>query len=91
MSINLGDPFDKFVSDLIQSGRYASQEEVLRVSLQLLQEREMDRVKQMDEWRAKIQVGIDCVKRGEVSELNMDEIRERARKEFESRQRQGER
>ena len=39
-SVTLGDHFEAFVGDLLQSGRFASTSEVIRAALRLLKERE---------------------------------------------------
>jgi len=40
MNVNLGTVFDKFIADLLASGHYQSQSEVVREGLRLLKERE---------------------------------------------------
>ena len=40
MNVNLGETFDQFIADLIKSGLYQSQSEVVREGLRLLKERE---------------------------------------------------
>lgn len=40
MNVNLGPIFDDFVADLLKTGLYQSQSEILREALRLLKERE---------------------------------------------------
>lgn len=40
MNVNLGSTFDDFVADLLKTGLYQSQSEILREALRLLKERE---------------------------------------------------
>ncbi|MEM9670900.1 MAG: type II toxin-antitoxin system ParD family antitoxin [Pseudomonadota bacterium] len=40
MNISLGERFERLVADFLASGRYASQSEVVREGLRLLEERE---------------------------------------------------
>ena len=40
MNVNLGPVFDDFVADLLKTGLYQSQSEILREGLRLLKERE---------------------------------------------------
>ena len=40
MNVNLGPTFDDFVADLLKTGLYQSQSEILREALRLLKERE---------------------------------------------------
>ena len=40
MNVHLGPVFDEFVADLLKSGYYQTQSEVLREGLRLLKERE---------------------------------------------------
>jgi antitoxin ParD1/3/4 len=40
MNISLGAHFERFVAEILASGRYASQSEVVREGLRLLEERE---------------------------------------------------
>ena len=40
MNVNLGPTFDAFVAEMLESGLYQSQSEILREGLRLLKERE---------------------------------------------------
>ena len=41
ISVDLGDHLERFVADLLSTGRYNSKSEVLREGVRLIQEREM--------------------------------------------------
>ncbi|MEJ0065946.1 MAG: type II toxin-antitoxin system ParD family antitoxin [Caulobacteraceae bacterium] len=40
ISVELGDPLERFVDDLLRDGRYNSKSEILREGVRLIQERE---------------------------------------------------
>jgi len=65
MNVNLGATFDKFVTDLLQTGLYQSQSEVVREGLRLLKEREDLKTLRVAELRKEIRIGIDQAERGE--------------------------
>ncbi|MBG1264611.1 type II toxin-antitoxin system ParD family antitoxin [Nostoc commune] len=67
MNVHLGDTFDKFVAELIASGLYQSQSEVIREGLRLLKEREDIRKLRLEELRREVQLGIDQISRGEFT------------------------
>jgi antitoxin ParD1/3/4 len=58
-SFTLGDHFEGFVRELVQSGRYASASEVLRDSLRLLEEREKLREIKLQALREAIREGLE--------------------------------
>jgi antitoxin ParD1/3/4 len=64
MNVNLGPVFDKFVSDLLKSGLYQSQSEVLREGLRLLREREEFKNLRLAQLRQEIGAGMKEADRG---------------------------
>ena len=65
MNVNLGSTFDKFVAELLASGLYQSQSEILRDGLRLLKEREDVKKFRLDEFRKELSVGIEQADRGQ--------------------------
>jgi antitoxin ParD1/3/4 len=72
-SISLGDHFEGFIDEQVQSGRYGSASEVIRASLRLLEERE-------GKIGALRQALIDGENSGDAGELDMRRIEAKARK-----------
>ena len=83
-SYTIGEHYEKFVRDLVESGRYASASEVLRDGLRLLEEREWVREIKLKELRSEIQKGLDS---GDVGPLDMEEIIAEAKREKSKRNR----
>ncbi|MEA5505680.1 type II toxin-antitoxin system ParD family antitoxin [Halotia wernerae UHCC 0503] len=67
MNVHLGETFDKFVAELIASGLYQSQSEVIRDGLRLLKEREDLRKLKLEELRGEIHKGIDQLEQGQFT------------------------
>ena len=65
MNVNLGGVFDEFVADLLRSGMYQSQSEVVREGLRLLKEREELKQLRLAELRKEIAIGSQQADRGE--------------------------
>jgi antitoxin ParD1/3/4 len=65
MNVNLGITFDKFVAELLASGQYQSQSEVLREALRLLKEREEIKRMRLESFRKELSVGMDQADRGQ--------------------------
>lgn len=65
MNVNLGPVFDQFVADLLKSGLYQSQSEILREGLRLLKEREELKNLRLTELRRAIAIGSEQADRGE--------------------------
>lgn len=65
MNVNLGAVFDQFVADLLKTGLYQSQSEVLREGLRLLKEREDRKQLHLAKLRQEIAIGSAEADRGE--------------------------
>jgi len=65
MNVHLGSVFDEFVADLLKSGYYQTQSEVLREGLRLLKEREEIKRLRIAELRKEIAVGIEQADHGQ--------------------------
>ncbi len=76
-SISLGDHFEGFINRQIESGRYGSASEVVRASLRLLEEHEQ-------KIGALRQALIDGEQSGNAGELDMDDIKRKARRRVKS-------
>jgi antitoxin ParD1/3/4 len=80
MNVNLGPVFDQFVADLLKTGYYQSQSEILREGLRLLKEREELKKLRFAELRKEIALGTAEADRGEFvdGEGVFAEIRKRS-------------
>jgi antitoxin ParD1/3/4 len=79
MALQLTDQHEALIERLVASGRYADADHVISAALIQLEEYE----RQLDELRAKLQVGLDAVARGDVAEFTPElhqQIRESARR-----------
>jgi antitoxin ParD1/3/4 len=65
MNVNLGPVFDQFIAELLQTGHYQSQSEVVREGLRLLKEREELKRLRLTELRKEIAIGSEQADRGE--------------------------
>ena len=65
MNANLGPALDRFVAELLASGLYQSQSEVLREGLRLLKDREDLRKGRLEALRKEIAIGVEEADRGE--------------------------
>jgi antitoxin ParD1/3/4 len=65
MNVNLGSVLDQFVADLVDTGYYQSQSEVLREGLRLLKEREDLRKMRLSDLPQAIAPGARQADRGE--------------------------
>ncbi|MCL6749725.1 type II toxin-antitoxin system ParD family antitoxin [Nostoc sp. CCCryo 231-06] len=65
MNISLTPELEQLVKDKVSSGKYHSVSEVMGEALRLLEERDRVRDQRLAELKAKIQVGIEELERGE--------------------------
>ena len=72
MTISLTPHLEQFVTSRVSSGRYLSASEVIREALRLLEERELRREEELAELRAKIRVGLEQARAGDL--LDGDEV-----------------
>ena len=68
--IEISDELAASIRARVESGRYGDANEVLRVSLQLLEERESEGLARL---RAEVQKGLDDIEAGRYVELNTEE------------------
>jgi antitoxin ParD1/3/4 len=80
MNVNLGPVFDEFVAQLLDSGQYQSQSEVVREGLRMLKEREDLKQLRLSELRAEIAKGISEAERGELVDggVALQRVREKS-------------
>jgi antitoxin ParD1/3/4 len=65
MNVNLGTVFDNFIAELLETGTYQTQSEVVREGLRLLKEREELKQLRLAELRRGIAIGSKQADRGE--------------------------
>ena len=80
MNVNLGTVFDNFIAELLETGTYQTQSEVVREGLRLLKEREELKQLRLAELRKEIAIGSKQACRGEFvdGEETFAEIRRRS-------------
>jgi len=65
MNVHLGSVFDQFVAELLKSGYYQTQSEVVREGLRLLKEREEIKQMRLAELRKEIAAGSEEADQGQ--------------------------
>jgi antitoxin ParD1/3/4 len=60
----------ELIEGLVKSGRYQNASEVLREGLRLVEQREQEDAAKLERLRAAVDVGLEAVERGEVTEFD---------------------
>lgn len=68
MNMTLTPELEELVQSKIETGQYASADEVLREALRLLEERDRMRAKRKDAVRSRIRLGVEALDRGEYAD-----------------------
>ena len=76
MNVNLGEMFDRFVAQLIESGHYQSQSEVIRDGLRLLKEKEELRAARLQQLRSEVDKGIKDIEDGNYKTYNSETLKQ---------------
>ncbi len=66
MNISLGSEISQFIQSQVESGKYASAEEMIIAGIRLLEERESIYKGRFEELRREIMIGVEASERGEV-------------------------
>jgi antitoxin ParD1/3/4 len=76
MNVNLGEMFEKFIIDLIKTGQYQSQSEVVREALRLLKEQVELRELRMSQLRRDLDKGISDLENGKSNVYDEGSLRD---------------
>jgi len=80
VAISLNEEDQRFLEEIVKSGRFFSESEVVAEALSELKVREAIRREKIAELRAKVQVGIDQADRGEFVEFTAEDVKAEGRK-----------
>jgi antitoxin ParD1/3/4 len=69
MNVSLGEKWEAFIAQCVESGRYLSASEVVRDAMRLLEEQECLRQHRAEELRKEIQIGLDALDNGDYVEI----------------------
>lgn len=86
VSISLKEEDQRFLEEVVKSGRYLCESEVVAEALSDFRVREAIRRAKLDELRAKIEVGIDQADRGDFVEFTAQDIKREGRQRLAAQQ-----
>jgi antitoxin ParD1/3/4 len=79
VAISLKDEDQRFIEEVVKSGRYLSESEVVAEALSEFKVREAIRSHRISELRAKVQVGIEQADRREFVEFTAEDVKAEGR------------
>jgi antitoxin ParD1/3/4 len=77
MPIKLSPDLEQYVSEKLSSGRYTCEDELIVEAIRVMRNVEKMLPSAQDDLRREIQLGLDDLDEGRVSEWNVDEMKER--------------
>jgi len=83
MNVSLTIELEKWVDEKVRSGLYQSASEVVRDSLRLLRERDVQRQRMVEELRAELLLGVEQLDRGQARPFTgavVRQVKQRGRK-----------
>lgn len=80
VAISLKDEDQRFIEEVVKSGRYLSESEVVAEALSEFKVREAIRRSKTDELRAKVQVGVEQADRADFVEFTAEDVKAEGRK-----------
>lgn len=86
VAISLNDEDQRFIEDIVKSGRYFSESEVVAEALSEFKVREAIRREKLAELKSKVQSGIDQADRGDFVEFTAEEVMAEGRKRLAAKQ-----
>ena len=86
VAISLNDEDRRFIEEILKSGRFFSESEVVAEALSDFKLREAIRLNKIAELKSKIQVGIDQADRGEFVEYTADDVMRAGRERLAAQQ-----
>ncbi|HEY4900800.1 MAG TPA: type II toxin-antitoxin system ParD family antitoxin [Terriglobales bacterium] len=85
MNVSMTAKLERWIGKKVKEGRYQTASEVVREAVRLLAEREERRELELARLRSEIEVGLEDIRKGRLTALDMKQIKAEARKELASR------
>ena len=86
VAISLKDEDQHFLEEVVKSGRYGSEREVVAEALAEFRVRDVIRRAKLDELRTKVRVGIEQADRGEFVAFTAEDVKIKGRKRLAAQQ-----